>query len=47
MTKGEMTRYNPHVPATKTKGLTDKQKQMLEGKSFTAAHKIALAKVGK
>ena len=68
MGKGEMTKYNPHVPATKTKGLTDKQKEMLdrhaqkhskkhidkmifvmtkEGKSFTAAHKIALAKVGK
>ena len=29
-TKGEMTKYNPHVPATKTKGLTDKQKEMLD-----------------
>ena len=62
-----MEKYNPHVPKSKTKGLTDKQKEMLdkaakthskkhidkmimvmtkEGKSFTAAHKIALEKVG-
>lgn len=68
MVKGDMTKYNPHVPETKTKGLTDKQKEMLdkhakkhskkhidkmifvmkkEGKSFTAAHKIASEKIGK
>ena len=62
-----MDKYNPHVPSHKTKGLTDKQKEMLdkhakkhskkhidkmimvmtkEGKSFTAAHKIATEKVG-
>tara|TARA_R110001599_G_scaffold351855_1_gene584924 strand:- start:4183 stop:4353 length:171 start_codon:yes stop_codon:yes gene_type:complete len=56
------------VPASKTKGLTEKQIAMLdkhakthskkhidkmifvmkkEGKSFTVAHKIALAKIGK
>ena len=66
MTKKDM--YNPHVPASKTKGLTEKQIAMLdkhakthskkhidkmifvmkkEGKSFTVAHKIALAKIGK
>ncbi len=59
--------YNPQVPAHKTKGLTDRQKKMLdehakhhskkhidkmifvmtkEGKSFSAAHKIATEKVG-
>ncbi len=63
----EMDKYNPHVPAHKTKGLTDKQKEMLdkhakkhskkhidkmlfvmtkEGRSFSAAHKIATEKVG-
>ncbi len=62
-----MTKYNPHVPKSKTKALTEKQREMLdrhakkhskkhidkmifvmtkEGKSFTAAHKIAMAKVG-
>jgi len=67
-TAKESPKYNPHVPTSKTKGLTDKQKEMLdrhakkhskkhidkmifvmkkEGKSFTAAHKIASAKVGK
>jgi len=68
MAYSKTTKYNPHVPKSKTKGLTEKQIEMLdrhaknhskkhidkmifvmtkEGKSFTAAHKIAMAKVGK
>jgi hypothetical protein len=67
MAYSKMTKYNPHVPKSKTKGLTEKQREMLdrhaknhskahidkmifvmkkEGKSFTAAHKIATEKVG-
>jgi hypothetical protein len=68
MAYSKTTKYNPHLPKSKTKGLTEKQIQMLnrhaknhskahidkmimvmkkEGKSFSVAHKIATAKIGK